>query len=129
MDGVDADHAFAAVEQCRQDPTDPLVLERADRIPARYRGVAHGIESLGELDDLIDARIGAGEELDLAGAPAGDPPLVFQMKLHALAARANEFPILGRLDPLPDRAGGGALHAVARGGLVDPERTPRLLGV
>src|SRR3954451_11384478 len=49
VDRVDADHALAAVEQGGEHPARPHIAEFVYRIPARHRGVAHGIEALGEL--------------------------------------------------------------------------------
>src|SRR5260370_16484871 len=91
-----------------------LVLEFTDGIPARHRGVAHGVETLGELDALIEARIGGGEELDLADAPAGDAPVRFQAKLHALAVRPPEPPSLPPFVRLPTPPPRGPPQPIAR---------------
>ena len=56
------------------------------------------VEALGDLANLIEARVRAREELDLAAALAGDAALVFEMHLHMLAVRRGELPVLDGLD-------------------------------
>src|SRR5450432_810695 len=52
VDRVDADHPLAAIKQGSEHPADSHIAELAHRIAARHGGVAHGIETLGQLDDL-----------------------------------------------------------------------------
>ena len=108
-------------------PRCSLVLELLHLVRDRDGRVAHDIEILLDLEDLIEARIDAGEELGLVAGFAADAAVVFKLQLHMLAARRGEFPILGGLRLRIGR--GRALHAVGGGQLVDPERSGRLLGI
>src|SRR5262249_32644388 len=86
---VDAHHFLGAVEQRRDLAAAGLVGEFRDAVAHRHGGVAHDVEALIDLEDLIEARSGRGEELHLVAGLSRGGALVLQAHLHALAARGR----------------------------------------
>src|SRR4030081_2501223 len=85
MEGIDADHALAAVEQRPEPTARGLVGKLLHPVADRNGGVAHDIDPLLDLEDLVGARVGGREELDLAAAFARGAALVFEVHLEAFA--------------------------------------------
>src|SRR5215510_3703396 len=84
VEGVDADHALGAVEQRSEPAARGLVGKFLHAIADRHRGVAHDVDALLDLEDLVGTRIGRGEEFHLAAAFARRRALVFEVHLQAL---------------------------------------------
>src|SRR5262249_59179979 len=99
-----------------------------DAVAHRNGGVAHDVEALLGLEDLVEARIGGLKELDLAAALARRAALVGEMHFEALARRGGEFPVLLHHGALAGAVGNRALHAMRGRHLVTPERAGRSLG-
>src|ERR1700736_4527531 len=71
-DAVDAEHALGAVEQGGDLAARGLVMELLHLVGHRDDRIAHDIQVLVDLEDLIEARIDAGEDLGLVAGLAAD---------------------------------------------------------
>src|SRR5262245_16117750 len=58
MEGIDADHALGPVEQRTEAAAAGLVGEFLHAVAHRHGGVAHDVDALLDLEDLIARRIG-----------------------------------------------------------------------
>src|SRR5580698_6801736 len=116
MQRIDADHPLAAVEQLGNASAGRLELEGLDTILHRDGRIAHDVEALIDLPDLVCARIGGGKEFSLGAELAGDAALIGQMQCEVLAVGAREIPSVLVLDRATGGRMGGTLHAVSRGG-------------
>src|SRR5580698_7655830 len=98
MQCIDTDHALAAVEQLGNASAGRLELEGLDAILHRDGRVAHDVEALIDLPDLVSARIGGGKEFGLGAELSGNAALVGQMQRQMFAVGAGEIPGVFVLD-------------------------------
>ena len=84
LDRVDADDPLLTVEQGAEIAARGGVTELLDEIARWHRDVAHRVEALTDLDDLMEVRIGAGEQLEIATALARYSAFVFQVQRLSL---------------------------------------------
>src|SRR5262245_7850276 len=94
MQCVDAHHALGAVEQRSDLAAARLVGKFLHPVADRDRGIAHDVEPLVDLEDLVEARIDRGEELHLVARFPRRGAFVLEAHVHALAAWCRELPEL-----------------------------------